>query len=75
MENKLKGLKKEFETAMVNKPSVFERLKFYCIKIEVYLKVNFLVPENLLTDIARLRHQELKCKENLEMYPSYSSLM
>ena len=25
-----KGLKKEFETAMVNEPSVFEPLKFYC---------------------------------------------
>ena len=24
------GLKQEFETAMVNKPSVFEPLKFYC---------------------------------------------
>ena len=26
-----KGLKNEFETAMVNEPSVFEPLKFYCI--------------------------------------------
>ena len=26
-----KGLKKEFKTAMVNEPSVFEPLKFYCI--------------------------------------------
>ena len=26
-----KGLKNEFETAMVYKPSVFELLKFYCI--------------------------------------------
>ena len=25
-----KGLKNEFETAMVNEPSVFEQLKFYC---------------------------------------------
>ena len=25
------GLKKEFETAVVNEPSVFETLKFYCI--------------------------------------------
>ena len=24
------GLKKEFETAVVNEPSVFEPLKFYC---------------------------------------------
>ena len=26
-----KGLKNEFETAVVNKPPVFEPLKFYCI--------------------------------------------
>ena len=26
------GLKNEFETAVVNEPSVFEPLKFYCIK-------------------------------------------
>ena len=25
-----KGLKKEFETAVVNEPSVFKPLKFYC---------------------------------------------
>ena len=25
------GLKNEFETAVVNEPSVFEQLKFYCI--------------------------------------------
>ena len=28
-----KGLKNEFETAMVNEPLVFEPLKFYCICI------------------------------------------
>ena len=26
-----KGLKNEFETAVINEPSVFEPLKFYCI--------------------------------------------
>ena len=26
-----KGLRNEFETAVVNEPSVFESLKFYCI--------------------------------------------
>ena len=26
-----KGLKNEFETAVVDEPSVFERLKFFCI--------------------------------------------
>ena len=26
-----KGLKNKFETAMINEPSVFEPLKFYCI--------------------------------------------
>ena len=31
-----KGLKNEFETAMVNEPSVFEPLKFYCKFINAY---------------------------------------
>ena len=30
-----KGLKNEFETAVVNEPSVFEPLKFYCKQITV----------------------------------------
>ena len=29
-----KGFKNEFETAVVNEPSVFEPLKFYCIFIK-----------------------------------------
>ena len=29
-----KGLKNEFETAVVNEPSVFEPLKFYCMLFE-----------------------------------------
>ena len=29
-----KGLKNEFETAVVNEPSVFEPPKFYCIRFE-----------------------------------------
>ena len=42
-----KGLKNEFETAVVNEPSVFEPLKFYCsfvtvIYLFVYLLTNFL---------------------------------
>ena len=35
-----KGLKKEFETAMVNEPSVFEPLKFYCILVRTYKVVS-----------------------------------
>ena len=31
-----KGLKNEFETAVVNEPSVFEPLKFYCSLILQY---------------------------------------
>ena len=31
-----KGLKNEFETAVVNKPSVFEPLKFYCICLLIW---------------------------------------
>ena len=30
-----KGPKNEFETAVVNEPSVFEPLKFHCIKITI----------------------------------------
>ena len=30
-----KGLENEFETAVVNEPSVFEPLKFYCIRSAV----------------------------------------
>ena len=33
----LQGLKNEFETAVVNKPSVFEPLKFYCIVLKLTL--------------------------------------
>ena len=36
-----KGLKDEFETAVVNEPSVFESLKFYCI-VKIY-KIIFFV--------------------------------
>ena len=32
------GLKDEFETAVVNEPSVFEPLKFYCNKLEVRVR-------------------------------------
>ena len=35
-----KGPKNEFETAVVNEPSVFEPLKFYCI----YFHQSFLSP-------------------------------
>ena len=33
-----KGLKNEFETAVVNEPSVFEPLKFYCSREYLSLK-------------------------------------
>ena len=29
-----KGIKKEFETAVVNEPSVFDPFKFYCMHIQ-----------------------------------------
>ena len=31
-----KGLKNKFETAVVNEPSLFEPLKFYCIRVAVH---------------------------------------
>ena len=33
-----KGLKNEFEIALVNEPSVFEPLKFYCINTRVNMQ-------------------------------------
>ena len=39
----LKGLKNEFETAVVNEPSVFEPLKFYCTHNNSLLR-SFLFP-------------------------------
>ena len=47
-----KGLKNEFETAVVNEPSAFELLKFYCIcvcsnsdiqKIDKLLRVHHII--------------------------------
>ena len=34
-----KGLKNEFETAVVNQTSVFEPLKFYCILVCVFISL------------------------------------
>ena len=33
-----KGLKNKFETAVVNEPSVFELLKFYCMSVSLFDK-------------------------------------
>ena len=41
-----KGLKNEFETAVVNKPSVFEPLKFYCIS-NLFQNVVLGIPYNV----------------------------
>ena len=38
-----KGLKNEFEIAMVNEPSVFEPLKFYCMSVTVILSHIFFI--------------------------------
>ena len=44
--------KKEFKIAMVNEPSVFEPLKFYCIFLEIdhekEKKTIFYVPKNII---------------------------
>ena len=41
------GTQEGVRTAVVNEPSVFEPLKFYCISI--LCKVNFLLPEKKVT--------------------------
>ena len=51
-----KGLKNEFETAIVNEPSVFEPLKFNCIVINFCLF--FFSPKSLYYDLSL----ELSCK-------------
>ena len=43
-----KGIKKEFETAVVNEPSVFEPLKFYCIKSQNVVLFVKEMAENIL---------------------------
>ena len=41
-----KGLKNEIETAVVNEPSVFEPLKFYCIMKRIHVGMsNTIYPE------------------------------
>ena len=37
-----KGLKNEFERAMVNEPSVFEPLKFYCIMLKIEMTLTYI---------------------------------
>ena len=51
-----KGLINEFETAVVNEPSVFEPLKFYCMHLDTYTSINcferlFKQTENYLNKI------------------------
>ena len=47
--------------------AILNLVKWKFISNYWYLKVNFLVPENLLWDTRILRWQELKCKDNKEM--------
>ena len=42
-----KGLKNEFETAMVNEPSVFEPLKFYCTWEMVFKVFNMVAADGI----------------------------
>ena len=42
-----KGLKNEFEIALVNDPSVFERLKFYCsLIVAIFNKTVYIGPSS-----------------------------
>ena len=47
-----KGLQNELETAMVNKPSVFEPLKFYCSKPKVMSALHISI-----TDFSKKHHK------------------
>ena len=50
-----KGLKNEFETAVVNEPSVFEPLKFYCIILKN--KKKCLMYEQIINDCSATGNQ------------------
>ena len=54
-----KGLKNEIETAMVNKPSVFEPLKFYCICTEKLLGIKSNLMESVIFRINVLHRDSL----------------
>ena len=45
------GLNNEFEVAVVNEPSVFEPLKFYCNFVCFCMALNFLIKLSLLLSI------------------------
>ena len=71
-----KGLKNEFETAVVNKPSVFERLKFHCSN-ETYLFQN--APDFFLVPFCAMQNKQVRDKECGQIdaqfnLPFYSSL-
>ena len=61
-----KGLKNEFETAMVNEPSVFEPLKLYCtpffrspgIKMERSYALMIIYHYNILMEFAPLKYSQ-----------------
>ena len=53
-----KGLKNEFDTAVVNGPSMFESLKVYCTSINVNLLV-FWNPKQIHILIVKVKHLHL----------------
>ena len=57
-----KGIKNEFETAVVNEPSVFEPLKFYCILVNPLLDKYTSMPTQKLF----LHHLTLQISRNLD---------
>ena len=59
-----KVLKNEFETGVVNEPSVFEPLKFYCIFsdfLQIYLNLDIL----MLVSFPQFNYQILRCTASL----------
>ena len=46
-----KGLKNEFETAVVNESSVFEPLKFYCICFDMTMSKKASFRQTTLNDV------------------------
>ena len=74
-----KGLKNEFETAVVNEPPVFEPLKFYCncnyMYIRSILSLNFINLFQYIYLLVQILHGcfFLNCIQAIYMYMYYTN--
>ena len=71
-----KGPKNEFQTAMVNEPSVFEPLKFHCtwLIVSVYMKWATKTPKNKAACLLFIVHSSWTLLRDFER-PSYDNVV